>query len=61
MIDRVLFQPLNTKFRAFLQQLFDAASRAAIQKEAAAVVEPPFQRPVGTDSKPSTHLASRAR
>lgn len=35
MIDRVLVQPLNTKFRAFLQRLFDAASRAAVEKEAA--------------------------
>jgi hypothetical protein len=36
MVDRVLVQPLNTKFRAFLQRLFDAASRAAIEKQTAA-------------------------
>jgi len=51
MVDRVLVQPLNTKFRAFLQRLFDAASRAAIEKEAAAV-EPPFQRPISVNAKP---------
>jgi len=50
MIDRVLVQPLNTKFRAFLQRLFDAASRAAIEKEAAEKETPPpanmeFKRP----------------
>jgi hypothetical protein len=50
MIDRVLVQPLNTKLRAFLQRLFDAASRAAVEKEA---VEPPFQRPVSVNAKPS--------
>ena len=52
MIDRILVQPLNTKFRAFLQRLFDAASRATIEKEAAAAVEPPFQRPVSVNAKP---------
>ena len=52
MVDRVLVQPLNTKFRAFLQRLFDAASQAAVEKEAAAPVEPPFQRPVSVNAKP---------
>jgi hypothetical protein len=53
LVDRVLVQPLNTKFRAFLQRLFDAASRAAVEKEAAAAVEPLFQRPVSVNAKPS--------
>ncbi len=51
MIDRVLVQPLNTKFRAFLQRLFDAASRAAAEKQAAAV-EPPIQRPFSMNAEP---------
>ena len=50
MIDRVLVQPLNTKFRAFLQRRFDAASRATIEKETAEKETPPpanmeFKRP----------------
>lgn len=53
MVDRVLVQPLNTKFRAFLQRLFDAASRVAVEKEAAAPVEPPFQGPVSVNARPS--------
>jgi hypothetical protein len=58
MIDRVLFQPLNTKFRAFLQRLFDAASRAAIAKETAAAEEATFQRPVSMNAnKPNNGAA----
>lgn len=53
LVDRVLVQPLNTKFRAFLQRLFDAASRAAVEKEAAAAVEPPYQTPPTTAFKRS--------
>lgn len=53
LIDRVLVQPLNTKFRAFLQRLFDAASRAEVDKKAAEKETPPtsmeFKRPKPTN------------
>jgi hypothetical protein len=35
LFDQVIVRPLVAKFRAFLQRLFDAASRAAVEKEAA--------------------------
>lgn len=52
MVDRVLVQPLNTKFRAFLQRLFDAASRAAVEKEVAENETPPPVNKEFTRSKP---------
>jgi len=50
LLDRIVVQPLITRFRVFLQRRFDAASRAAIEKEAAEKETPPpvnmeFKRP----------------
>lgn len=52
LVDQVIVRPLVAKFRSFLQRRFDAASRAAVEKEAAGAVEPPFQRPVSMNVRP---------
>ena len=52
LFDQVIVRPLVAKFRAFLQRRFDAASRAEIEKEAAAAVEPPFQPAFSMNVKP---------
>lgn len=50
LVDQVIVRPLVTKFRSFLQRRFDAATRAQIEKEPAAV-EPPFDEPPSKNVK----------
>ena len=52
LFDQVIVRPLVAKFRAFLQRRFDAASRAQIEKEAAAAVESPYQPAFSMNVKP---------
>jgi hypothetical protein len=40
-LDRILIRPVTTKFHAYLQKRFDAASRAEAEREAAAKSPPP--------------------
>ena len=45
LLDRVIVQPTVTKFRRFLQKRFDAASRAAIENQAAVARPSQFHPP----------------
>jgi len=45
LVDQVIVRPVVTKFRSFLQKRFDAATRAAIEKEAAPVRQQPCEPP----------------
>lgn len=54
LVDQVIVRPVVTKFRSFLQKRFDAAARAAIEKEATPVEQPPYEPPIKNVKLPKT-------